>query len=105
MIDINSLNVKIPHSVKVEIATRLRDYKEVAETKTAQEGGMFEVDVEVFNSKTIFELPNSVGITIAYPSLLRATHIKSEIFPLSIGEVEFGNRVLLMISQLKEKVG
>jgi len=103
LLELGNSRKSIPHVVKLKTATKLRDYKEQAKIAKQKKTNV-DFAVEVFNDKSVYELPDKVGITVFFPNKKNVTHMLCRIFNLSIGEKEFQRQVKELYKELLKKV-
>jgi hypothetical protein len=88
--------------VKLKIATKVRDFTEIAKVTVKQ--ASFDVSVEAFNNTRVGREPDRVGITMFYPSKNAPTHILCKIVDGSIKEDNFALEIAKMERELKRKI-
>jgi len=72
---------------------------------SALEGIRCSYSVEVYNDRDARREPDTVGVTLFFPSKKEATHVKCATFSLSLNERDFGKQVRKMEANLLKKAG
>ncbi len=102
MKELKAIKRNVPYSLKLKLATELRDYSLLAEDAKSIYG--YDYIVDIFNDKDIMRDPDSIGITLFHPNKTSPTHVKTAVYPISIGRVEFSKRVKQLQKEFKIKL-
>jgi hypothetical protein len=94
----------VPYKVRIQTATKIRDYTDAASVELRGDFKRFKISVEVFSERNRFSMPDSIGICIFYPNLTSVTHHIGKIFPLSMNEIGFAKQTKTLYQELRNKI-
>ncbi len=60
--------------------------------------------MEVYNSKSVHKMPDTIGMNIFYPSANDTTHLISKEFPIGITEKQVKDFLIEMCEELNKKI-
>ena len=102
---LNKLKKNIPYPSRLKMAVTNRDYGIRARAGKEKKYSDADYSVECWNDTDCLKDPDTVGITVYYPSKESPTHMLTGVYSLDIGKVEFGKKVKALYKELYKKAG